>query len=167
MNKLESLETAYKKENSKVAVRMLAVLMILRDGKDIQYTAKTLHRCTNWVRKWTSRFEEHGINGLYDLPKSGRPGRIPKKRMDSIMSKTMLTLFTPVMPAAKYLLFHKSKISHNSHQKDNAPVWYVCKNRTKISYQSCNDICGEKLATTYQKDNLTPKREWIYHCNDR
>ena len=69
MNKLESLEIAYKKEKSKVAIRMLAVLMILKDGHDIQYTAKTLHHCTNWVRRWVSRFEEHGINGLYDIPK--------------------------------------------------------------------------------------------------
>ncbi len=67
MNKLESLEAAYKKENSKVAARMLAVLMILKDGKDIQCTAKTLHHCTSWVRKWVSRFE---IDGLYDLPRS-------------------------------------------------------------------------------------------------
>ena len=32
MDKLEQLEAAYKKENSKVAVRMLAVLMVLKDG---------------------------------------------------------------------------------------------------------------------------------------
>ena len=43
MNKLESLEAAYKKENSKVAVRMLAVLMILKDGKELEHTAP-LHK---------------------------------------------------------------------------------------------------------------------------
>ena len=112
MNKLESLETAYKKENSKVAVRMLAVLMILKDGQELQFTAKTLHHCTNWVRKWVDRFEK---DGLKDHPKSGRPCTISKKRMDSIMSKVMLTLFTPVMFTTKHLLFHWSKISHNSH----------------------------------------------------
>ena len=73
MDKLESLETAYKKENSKVAVRMLAVLMILKDGKELEFTAKTLHRCTNWVRKWVDRFEVDGLDGLYDHPRSGRP----------------------------------------------------------------------------------------------
>lgn len=122
MNKLESLELAYKKENSKVAVRMLAVLMILKDGKELQYTAKTLHHCTNWVRKWVSRFEEHGLDGLYDLPKSGRPRTISKKRMDCIMSKAMLTLFTPGTATTDNLSFHWSEISHNSHQKDNAPI---------------------------------------------
>ena len=97
MDKLEHLEAAYKKENSKVALRMLAVLMVLKEDKDLQYTAQTLYRCTNWVRKWIERFEEYGLEGLYDLPKSGRPKTISKKRMDSIMFKAMLTLFTPVM----------------------------------------------------------------------
>jgi len=97
MNKLEQLETAYKKENSKVAVRMLAVLMVLKDDKELEYTAQTLHRCTNWVRKWVDRFKVDGLDGLYDHPRSGRPCVIPKKQMDFIMFKVMLTLFTPAM----------------------------------------------------------------------
>ncbi len=120
MNKLESLEQAYKKENSRVAVRMLAVLMILKDGKELEYTAKTLHRCTNWVRKWVDRFEVDGLDGLYDHPRSGRPRTISKKRMDSIMSKVILTLFTPVMlqqsifysTGVKFHITHIRKIMH-------------------------------------------------------
>jgi len=120
MDKLESLETAYKKENSKVAVRMLAVLMILKDGKDMQYTAKTLHHCTNWVRKWVDRFEVDGLDGLYDHPRSGRLCIISRKRMDSIMSKVILTLFTPVMlqqsilysTGVKFHITHIRKIMH-------------------------------------------------------
>ena len=134
MNKLESLEAAYKKENSKVAVRMLAVLMVLKDGKEIEHTAKTLHHCTTWVRKWVSRFEGHGLDGLYDLPRSGRPRTIPQKRLDAIMSKAMLTLFTPVMLQQSIFYSTGIKISHNPHQKDNAPIWHVCKNCTKISH---------------------------------
>ena len=37
------------------------MLMILKDGKELEHTAQTLHRCTNWVRKWVDRFEEHGL----------------------------------------------------------------------------------------------------------
>lgn len=120
MDKLESLETAYKKENSKVAVRMLAVLMILKDGKELEHTAKTLRHCTNWVRKWVDRFEEYGLDGLYDLPKSGRPRTISKIKMNSIMSKVILTLFTPVMlqqtifysTGVKFHITHIRKIMH-------------------------------------------------------
>ena len=117
MNKLESLEIANKKENSKVTVRMLAVLMILKDGNELQFTANTLHHCTNWVRKWVNRFE---VDGLYDRPRSGRPCTISKKRMDCIMSKVMLTLFTPVMlqqsifysTGVKFHITHIRKIMH-------------------------------------------------------
>jgi len=120
MDKLESLKTAYKKENSKVAVRMLAVLMILKDGNELQYTAKTLYHCTNWVRKWVDRFEVDGLDGLYDRPRSGRPCTISKKRMNSIMSKVILTLFTPVMlqqtifysTGVKFHINHIRKIMH-------------------------------------------------------
>jgi len=120
MNKLESLEQAYKKENSKVAVRMLAVLMILKDGKDVEYTAKTLHRCTNWVRKWVDRFKVDGLDGLYDHPRSGRPCTISRKRIDSIMSKVVLMLFTPVLlqqsifhsTGVKFHITHIRKIMH-------------------------------------------------------
>jgi len=114
MDKLESLKTAYKKENSKVAVRMLAVLMILKDGKELQYTANTLRHCTNWVRKWVDRFEVDGLDGLYDRPRSGRPCTISKKRMDSIISKVILTLFTPVM--LQQTIFHSTGVKfHINH----------------------------------------------------
>ncbi len=120
MNKLESLETAYRKEHADVAMRMIAVLMILKNGEDVQTVAKNLCYCTNWVRKWVGRFEEHGIDGLYNLPRSGRPRLISKKRMDSIMSKAMSTLFTPIMlqqtidysTGVKLHITHIRKIMH-------------------------------------------------------
>jgi len=120
MDKLEQLELAYKKEKSSVAVRMLAVLMVLKEGKELQYTAKSLYHCTNWVRKWVDRFEEYGLDGLYDLPKSGRPKTISQNKMDSIMSKAMLTLFTPAMlqqtifhsTGVKFHITHVRKIMH-------------------------------------------------------
>ncbi len=94
MNKLESLETAYRKEHTDVAMRMIAVLLILKNGKDVQTVAKNLCYCTNWVRKWVGRFE---VDGLCTLPRSSRPRLISKKRRDSIISKAMSTLFTPIM----------------------------------------------------------------------
>ena len=37
------------------------------------------------------------------ISQSGRPRIISKKRMDSIMSKAMLTLFTPAMLQQRYV----------------------------------------------------------------
>ena len=121
MNKLDALEKAYKKEKTHVAVRMLAVLLVLRDGMDIQHTATTVHHCKTWVRKWVNRFEAQGVDGLYDLPRSGRPRIISKQKMDNIMSKATKTLFTPAMlqqtvlhsTGIKFHITHIRKIMHS------------------------------------------------------
>ncbi len=73
------------------------------------------------MRRRASRFGEHGLDGLYDLPRSGRPKTVSKKRMDCIMSKAKLTFYSCNV-AAKYLLFHRNKISHNPHRKNNASI---------------------------------------------
>lgn len=153
MNKLEHLEQAYKKENSKVAVRMLAVLMILKDGKELEHTAKTLHRCTNWVRKWVDRFKVDGLDGLYDHPKSGRPRIIPKKRMDSIMSKAMLTLFTPIMlqqsifysTGVKFHITHIRKIMHQYGMSAKSAQKYHINNASVIAVRSWQQRMKERI----------------------
>ena len=64
MNKLEQLEKAYKKERSSIAsTRMLAVLIVCKDGKQVQETANILRHCPNWVRMWVDR-----LDGLRDRP---------------------------------------------------------------------------------------------------
>ncbi len=65
MDKLEYLKHTYKKEDSKIAARMLAVLMILKEGEELNHTAKTLRHCTDWVHKGVDRFEEHGLDVTY------------------------------------------------------------------------------------------------------
>ncbi len=35
--------------------------------------ADNLHRSKGWVSKWINRYKTHGIEGLFDLPRSGRP----------------------------------------------------------------------------------------------
>ena len=37
-----------------------------------------LDRSSNWVRKWLRRYESHGIDGLYNSPRSGRPTTLDK-----------------------------------------------------------------------------------------
>ncbi len=133
MNKLEQLEAAYKKENSKDIVRMLAVLMVLKDGKELEYTAQTPYRCTNWVRKWVDRFK---VDGLYDHPRSGRPCVIPKKQMNYIMLKIMSTLFTPVM--LQQAIFDSTGIKfHTTHVRRIMRQYGMSAKTAQISRQSC------------------------------
>ena len=41
-------------------------------------------RVRSWAYKWPDRFKEFGIDGLYDLPRTGRPPKIPKEKPDAI-----------------------------------------------------------------------------------
>jgi len=41
-------------------------------------------RVRSWAYKWLGRFAEHGIAGLQDRPRTGRPTSIPKKKLVSI-----------------------------------------------------------------------------------
>lgn len=65
MNKLEQLEKAYKKENSRIVVRILAVLMVLKGEKNLEYTAP-LYKLGVYangliVLKWNLKIDFHLI----------------------------------------------------------------------------------------------------------
>ncbi len=162
MNKLEQLEAAYKKKNSKDIVRMLAVLMVLKESKELEYTTQTLYRCTNWVRKWVDRFN---VDGLYDHPRSERPCVIPKKQMNSIMFKIMSTLFTPVM--LQQTIFDSTGIKfHITHvRKIMRQYGMSAKTAQKYHINHASAIAVRSWAATHEKENSTPKKEWIHHCN--
>ena len=38
----------------------------------------------SWAYKWIDRFNKLGINGLQDLPRTGRPSKIPYKKLITI-----------------------------------------------------------------------------------
>jgi transposase len=47
-----------------------------------------LHRCKAWASIWLKRYDEEGIEGLRDRPKSGRHSQMPEQTEYKI--KTML-----------------------------------------------------------------------------
>ena len=72
--KREELEKAYRKEkDSRVILRMLAVHMVRVRKMSVSETAANLIRSDRWVHTWLERFDAGGLDGLWDLPRSGRP----------------------------------------------------------------------------------------------
>ena len=55
-----------------VVARMLAVRMVYVRKAGIDETAAHLMRSARWVRNWLRRYDEVGLEGLRDLPRSGR-----------------------------------------------------------------------------------------------
>ena len=52
------------------------------------HVARDLHRCKAWASNWLKRYDEEGIEGLKDRPKSGRHSQISEQTEYKI--KTML-----------------------------------------------------------------------------
>ena len=95
--KLEELEKAYKKEkNHKVRARMVAVRMVRVRNMSVSETADIQGRCPNWVHNLLRRYDEGGLEGLRDLPKSGRPRRILRDTLDGIIAKVAYCGIIPV-----------------------------------------------------------------------
>jgi transposase len=89
VNKI-SFERSYRMEKDvNVKERMLLVLNVVYHGRIAAHVAKDLHRSRSWACQWLKRYERQGLDGLKDIPKSGRPTELPEEIEYEI--KTILT----------------------------------------------------------------------------
>ena len=94
--KREELEKAYRKEkDSRVVLRMLAVHMVCVRKMSVGETAANLMRSERWVHKWLKRFDTGGLDGLRDLPRTGRPPKISRETMARIIEQSVQPKCTP------------------------------------------------------------------------
>jgi putative transposase len=80
---LEQLNNAYRKEtDADVKERILLVRRVRIEGHEASNIAeRELHKSRWWAYKWLDRFDEHGLEGLKNQLRSGRPPLIPQKKM--------------------------------------------------------------------------------------
>ena len=68
------LDKAYNDEHdTDVKERVLLVRRILADKQHIETVAQELHKSRAWAYKWYKRYNDKGLDGLKDKPRSGRP----------------------------------------------------------------------------------------------
>jgi putative transposase len=71
------LGKAYRKErNAPVKERLLLIIRISTDKQHIKLVASELHKSRAWAYKWYKRYNEEGLEGLRDKPRSGRPSLV-------------------------------------------------------------------------------------------
>jgi len=73
-----SFERSYRIEKDvRVKERMLLVLNVVYYGKVAAQVAREIHRSRSWACQWLKRYDEQDIDGLKDIPKSGRRPELP------------------------------------------------------------------------------------------
>jgi transposase len=70
------------------AVERAKIILGLAAGKAKQETARQLGIVRQTVRRWGQRFQQQGIQGLEDAPRSGRPREIQPEKIQQIVQKT-------------------------------------------------------------------------------
>ncbi len=80
------LDDSYRAEkNVDVRERLLLVRRVLEDNEQAARVAeKEFHRSRWWAYKWLKRFAESGVEGLKDLPRTGRPPEVSEERFAEI-----------------------------------------------------------------------------------
>jgi putative transposase len=69
-----SFEKIYRSEQyAKTKERMLLVLNVVYQDKVPAHVARDLHRNRSWACVWLKRYEEEGLEGLKNKPRTGRP----------------------------------------------------------------------------------------------
>jgi transposase len=82
------LDKIYKQEsNADIKERIQLVRRIIQDKQHIEDVAKELHRCRAWAYKWYKRYNENGLEGLQEQPRTGRPPDVPKETMLKIKNE--------------------------------------------------------------------------------
>jgi putative transposase len=80
------LDDAYRTEqNGDVRERLLLVRRVLVDNEQTARVAENeFHRSRWWAYKWVKRYAESGLQGLKNLPRTGRPPQVSVQKFAEI-----------------------------------------------------------------------------------
>ena len=84
----QKLMQAYREEtNAKVRERMLLVKFVRFDGETPVQAAEKLGHPRAWGDRWMKRYSKGGLRSLYSKKQTGRPPKVPPKKMKAIMKE--------------------------------------------------------------------------------
>jgi transposase len=71
--------------------RALRVHIVLKSGIGVRVEtiAASLGTSTKSVYKWRNRFKESGLDGLFDLPRSGQPKKLTQEKIKEVLTLTV------------------------------------------------------------------------------
>ncbi len=86
MNEQELIQACKDEKDVRVKERLLLARQVLFDDQTASHVAKSLGHVRSWAYKWLDRFKEYGADGMHDRQRTGRPPKIPRKKL-AIMEK--------------------------------------------------------------------------------
>ena len=144
---------------------MVVVRMVRVRNMTVEETADIQGRSPNWVRNWLRRFDDGGLQGLRDLPRCGRPRRIPRDVIDGIIAKASCCKNHTLGVAAEDTQGHGRKTSHHVRQENHAPAQPVSEGTTKGPRQSGQQEGRAELEISLQQAGFTPRKGWFHRIN--
>jgi transposase len=67
-------------------VERARIILACLDGKEIQQVAREIGASIPTVSKWRRRFAQHGVAGLHDQPRSGKPAKYDAAFRDRVLA---------------------------------------------------------------------------------
>ena len=145
----DDLKKAYKKEKDhRVRARILAVNMVCNEGLKINEATAYLMQCPDWIGIWIQHFNTDGLDGLRDLPRSGRLPKIPLQEMNKIMKHALQTPTTPATPHQQ--IFQKTKVKlHIAYVKELIRKYGLSSKRATPIHIN---VAGKEFIEKWQKN---------------
>ena len=140
-----AFERVYRSElDAKIKERMLLVLNVAYHGMVAAHVARDLHRCKAWASNWLKRYDEEGIEGLRDRPKSGRHSQISEQTEYKI--KTMVSL-------DESFFFYDSLARRVWIDEKKRPVVRVTGSHKHLCLFGATSLEGKQLFRHYERFN--------------
>ena len=86
------------------AVERARIVLLSRYGNSVEEIEQTLGVCPATVRLWLNRFNRHGVEGLADRPRSGRPPVYGPEQVGEVVAISLTDPQTLGLPFASWTL---------------------------------------------------------------
>ena len=88
---LQELDTLYHATKlARLRTRAQMVLLSAEQGLKASQIAQLVRDSERTVQRWLHRYEAQGLQGLYDAPRSGKPGKVTQVYQDKLLESVRL-----------------------------------------------------------------------------
>ena len=94
------------------AVERAKIIALAAEGKRVPVIAAELGLSAICVRQWLVRFNEHGLDGLTDAPRSGRPATYRAKQVGEVVAASLTKPQALGLPFAAWTLDRLAAYMH-------------------------------------------------------